>query len=42
MGYSLHYAMTGTHPILPFDIIEANYLLPPPDSLLATTDLIAQ
>jgi hypothetical protein len=42
MGYSLYYAVTGTHPILPFDIIEANYLLPPPDSLLATTDLIAQ
>jgi hypothetical protein len=42
MGYSLYYAATGTHPILPFDIIEANYLLPPPDSLLATTDLIVQ
>jgi hypothetical protein len=42
MGYSPYYAATGTHPILPFDIIEANYLLPPPDSLLATTDLIAR
>jgi hypothetical protein len=42
MGYSPYYATTGTHPILPFDIIEANYLLPPPDSLLATTDLIAR
>ena len=30
------------HPLLPFDIIEANYLLPPPDSLLSTGDLIAQ
>jgi hypothetical protein len=42
MGYSPYYAATSTHPILPFNIIEANYLLPPPDSLLATTDLIAQ
>jgi hypothetical protein len=42
MGYSPYYNVTGTHPILPFDIIEANYLLPPPDSLLATTDLIMQ
>jgi hypothetical protein len=42
MGYLPYYAMTGTHPILPFNIIEANYLLPPPDSLLATTDLIAR
>ena len=42
MGCSLYFAVTGTHPLLPFDIIEANYLLPPPDSLLSTTDLIAR
>jgi hypothetical protein len=40
MGCSPYYAATGTHLLLPFDIIEANYLLPPPDLLLATTDLI--
>ena len=40
MGYSPYYAATGTYPLLPFDIIEANYLLPPPDSLLLSTDLI--
>ena len=34
--------MTGTNPLLPFDIAEANYLLPPPDSLLSTTDLIVR
>ena len=34
--------MTGAHPLLPFDVVEANYLLPPPNSLLATTDLIAR
>ena len=42
MGCAPYYAVTGTHPLLPFDIIEANYLLPPPDSLLASTDLIAR
>ena len=41
MGCLPYFAVTGTHPLLPFDIIEANYLLPPPDSLLSTTDLIA-
>ena len=41
MGCSPYFAITGTHPILPFDIIEANYLLPPPDSLLSTTNLVA-
>ena len=42
MGCSLYFAVTGTHPLLPFDIIEANYLLPPPESLLSTTDLVAR
>ena len=42
MGCSPYYAATGTHPLLPFDIVEANYLLPPPGSLLSTTDHIAR
>jgi hypothetical protein len=42
MGCSPFYAATGVHPILPFDIVEANYLLPPPDSLLSTKDLVAR
>ena len=42
MGCSPYFAATGTHPLLPFDIAEANYLLPPPDSILSTTDLIAR
>ena len=42
MGCSPYFATTGTHPLLPFDIAEANYLLPPPDSVLTTTDLIAR
>jgi hypothetical protein len=42
MGCSPFYAATGVHPILPFNIIEANYLLPPPDSLLLTMDLVVR
>jgi len=42
MGCSPYFATTGTHPILPFDIAEANYLLPPPDGILSTTDLIVR
>ena len=38
MGCLPFYTVTGVHPILPFDILEANYLLPPPDSLLSSTD----
>ena len=40
MGCAPYYAITGMHPLLLFDIVEANYLLPPPDSLLSTGDLI--
>jgi hypothetical protein len=42
MGCSPYFAVTGTHPLLPFDIAEASYLLPPPSSVLTTTDLIAR
>jgi hypothetical protein len=42
MGCSPYFAATGTHPLLPFDIVEANYLAPPPDAILPTTDLIAR
>jgi hypothetical protein len=42
MGCSPFFAVTGTQPLLPFDIAEANYLLPPPDMVLSTTDLIAR
>jgi hypothetical protein len=41
MGCLPFYAVPGIHPILPFNIVEANYLLPPPDLLLLTTDLVA-
>jgi hypothetical protein len=42
MGCSPYFATTGTHPLLPFDITEANYLLPPPDTVLSTTELITR
>jgi hypothetical protein len=42
MGCSPYFATTGTHPLLPFDIAEANYLLPPPNSTLSTTELISR
>jgi hypothetical protein len=42
MGCSPYFAATGSHPLLPLDFLEATYLMPPPDSLLSTTDLIAR
>ena len=42
MGCSPYFATTGAHPLLLFDISEANYLLPPPDSILSSTDLISR
>jgi hypothetical protein len=42
MGCSPYFAITGTHPLLPLDIIEANYLLPAPELMLSTMGLIAR
>jgi hypothetical protein len=42
MGCSSYFSVTGAHPLLPINIAEANYLLPPPNSVLSTTDLIAR
>jgi transposase InsO family protein len=42
MGCSPYFAVTGSHPIFPFDIFEATYLQPAPDSILSSTDLIAR
>jgi hypothetical protein len=41
MGCSPYFAITGAHPILPSDIVEATYLQPPPNSIMSTTDLIS-
>src|SRR5258708_5340719 len=42
MGCSPYFTVTRTHPLIPLDVVEANYLLLPPDSLLLSTDLIAR
>ena len=42
MGVSPYFAATGTHPLTPLDISEATYLLPPPNSILTTEDLISR
>jgi hypothetical protein len=39
---SPYFAITGAHPILPFDIAEATYLQPPPTSVMLTTDLVSR
>ncbi|KNZ80984.1 hypothetical protein J132_03684 [Termitomyces sp. J132] len=41
MGCSPYFMTTGTHPLLPADIVEATYLQLLPNLLLLTTDLIA-
>jgi hypothetical protein len=40
-GYSPYYLVHGTHPILPFDIAEATYLVPPIDAGITTEELVA-
>ena len=42
MGCSPYFTATGTHPLLPINIVKANYLLLPPESILSSTDLITQ
>ncbi|THH07692.1 hypothetical protein EW146_g9240 [Bondarzewia mesenterica] len=42
MGCLPYFATTGTHPLVPLDIAEATYLLPPPSSFLSSTDLIVR
>jgi hypothetical protein len=42
MRCSPYFAVTGAHSLLSIDIAEGNYLLPPPNSVFSTTDLIAR
>ena len=42
MGCSPYFVTTGTHPLLPFDISKANYLLPAPETVLSSTELITR
>ncbi|OAX33452.1 hypothetical protein K503DRAFT_653918, partial [Rhizopogon vinicolor AM-OR11-026] len=41
MGCSSYFAATSTQPLLPLDIIEATYLVPLPEALMDSTQLIA-
>ncbi|KAL1944872.1 hypothetical protein VTO73DRAFT_2492 [Trametes versicolor] len=41
LGCSPYFAVTGCHPVMPFDIAEATYLVPPPEAMPSTADLIA-
>jgi len=41
LGFSPFYMVHGVEPILPFDIVEATYLLPKLDKPLSTEDLVA-
>ena len=40
-GYSPYYMVHGVHPLLPFDILEATYLVPSQDFGMSTEELIA-
>lgn len=40
-GHSPYWMAHGVEPILPFDLAEATYLVPPPDDMMTTEDLIA-
>ena len=40
IGVLPYFVITGTHPILPMDITKATYLLPLPDALIGTLNLI--
>lgn len=41
MGCLPYFAITGCQPIIPLYLAKATYLLPPPSTILSTTDLIA-
>ncbi|KAJ3978467.1 hypothetical protein F5890DRAFT_1371709, partial [Lentinula detonsa] len=41
-GASPYFLSHGVHPLLPLNVEEATFLLPPPDSVLTTTDLLAR
>ena len=41
LACSLYFAAHGIHPILPIDIDESTYLMPPPHMILSEEDLLA-
>ena len=40
LGCSPYFALTGAHPVLPFDIMQATWLMQIPGHILSTTELI--
>ncbi|KZO93437.1 hypothetical protein CALVIDRAFT_473762, partial [Calocera viscosa TUFC12733] len=40
-GLSPYYMAHGVHPTLPMDLVEANFLVPPPETLLSHAEMIA-
>ena len=40
LGCSPYFAVTGAHPVLPFDVIEATWLVEWPNHVVSTTELI--
>ena len=42
MGCSPYFAVTGSHPVLPFDLMESTYLSPPPEFPVTTSQLISR
>jgi hypothetical protein len=42
MGCSPYFAAHGVHPILPFNVVEVTSLLPPPDSVMTSKELVTR
>ena len=40
MGCSPFFAVTGAHPVIPLDLVEATWLVELPDRVLTTTELV--
>ena len=40
LGCSPFFMVTGAHPIIPLDLVEATWLVEPPDGPLTTEELI--
>ncbi|VDC04048.1 unnamed protein product [Peniophora sp. CBMAI 1063] len=42
LGCSPYFMVTGTEPVMPFDLLEATYLVPAPSSLISSAELLAR
>ena len=39
-GCSPYSMVTGAHPVIPLDVLEATWLVEPPDGILTTADMV--